>query len=334
MKTGNTFVVTLLLFVLLFSSCGSNEVRNQRLPSVIGGAGELLVVIDKGKWESALGDTLRYVLAAQVPNVTQEEPYFDLIQTQDDKFKGVYKNHRNLLLVNIKPSARPSLSFKDDAWASPQLVGYLVAPSIDSMINLVLREGEAMRNKFAFKEVDRWIRINQKSPNHKVVEDLKKKHNFWVSVPSAYSLDVNKDHFVWIASESPDVTLGITAWDYPYTSKEQLTDENLIKKRNEVVKENVPGPVEKSYMKTEEVLTPITAEFVYKGRYFKQMRGLWKLENAFMGGSFVSLTTVDDARKRIITVEGFVYAPRKEKRNYLRQLEGILYTLQVAKDEK
>lgn len=334
MKTGNTFMVTLLLAVLLFSACGSNEVRNQGLPSVIGGAGELLVVIDKGKWESGLGDTLRYILAAQVPNVTQEEPYFDLIQTQDDKFKGVYKNHRNLLIVDIKPSAKSSLSFKDDVWASPQLVGHLVAPSVDSMINLILREGEKMRDKFAFKEVDRWARINQKSPNHKVIEDLKKKHNYWVSVPSAYSLDVNKDHFIWIASESPDVTLAVIGWDYPYTSKDQLTDQNLIKKRNEVVMANVPGPVEKSYMRTEDVLTPITSEFVYKGRYFKQIRGLWKLENAFMGGSFVSLTTVDDARKRIITVEGFVYAPRKEKRNYLRQLEGILYTLQVVKDKK
>jgi hypothetical protein len=334
MKTGNTFMVTLLLALLLFSSCGSNEVRNQALPSVIGRAGELLVVIDKGKWDSALGDTLRYVLAAQIPNVTQEESYFDLIQTQDDKFKGVYKNHRNLLIVNIKPSAKPSLSFKEDAWASPQLVGYLVAPSVDSMINLVLREGEAMRNKFAFKEVERWAKINQKTPNRKVTDALKSKHNYWVSVPSAYSLDVNKDHFVWIASETADVTLAVIGWDYPYTSKDQLTDENLIKKRNEVVKENVPGPVAKSYMRTEDVLAPISSEFVYKGRYFKQISGLWKLENAFMGGSFVSLTTVDDERKRIITVEGFVYAPRKEKRNYLRQLEGILYTLEVSKEKK
>lgn len=334
MKTRNLFSFILLFVLVLFTSCDSNQIRNQKMPSVIGGAGELLVVIDKAKWESTVGDTLRSFLAGQVPTVSQEETYFDLIQIQDNGLKGVYKNHRSLLVVNIKPSSKPTFSLKEDVWASPQLVAYLIAPSVDSMVSLIARNGETLRNRFVFKEIDRLIKINQKSPNRQIMDELKKKHGYWLSTPRGYALDVNKNNFIWISSESPDVTLSIIGWDYPYTSKDQLSDESLIKKRNEILKANVPGPVEKSYMKTEEVLAPISNELVYKGRYFKQMSGLWKLENAFMGGSFVSFTTVDDYRKRIITVEGFVYAPRKDKRNYLRQLEGVLYTLEVAKKEK
>ncbi len=333
MNIRHLFLIIMFL-PLLLTSCGSKQVRNQGMPAVIGGAGELLVVIDKAKWESVVGDTLRSFLAAQIPSVTQEESYFDLVQIQDNSLKGVYKNHRNILVLDIKPSSKSLFSLKEDVWASPQLVGYLVAPSADSMISLIAREGEMIRNRFVFKEIDRLIKINQKSPNRQIVDELKKKHGYWLSTPRGYSLDVNKNNFIWISSGSPEVTLGIIGWDYPYTSKDQLSDENLIKKRNEILKDNVPGPVEKSYMKTEDLLTPISNELIYKGRYFKQISGLWKLENAFMGGSFVSFTTVDDERKRIITVEGFVYAPRKEKRNYLRQLEGILYTLEVEKKEK
>jgi hypothetical protein len=335
MKTKISYTFILFLSALLvFNSCSSNQVKNQGMPSVIGAAGELLVVMDKAKWESPIGDTLRHILAAQIPSIAQEESYFDLTQVQDNNFNGVFKNHRNILIVDIKPSSKLSFTIKEDVWASPQLVGYLVAPSADSLISLIAREGELVRNKFEFKEIDRLIKINQQTPNRHIVDELKAKHNYWLSLPRGYTLDVSKNNFFWISSGSPEVTLGVIGWDYPYTSKDQLSVENLIKKRNEMLQLNVPGPTEKSYMKTEDLFTPITNELVYKGLYFKQVYGLWKLENAFMGGSFVNFTTVDDDRKRIITVEGFVYAPRKEKRNYLRQLEGILYTLEVVKDKK
>jgi hypothetical protein len=334
MKTKITSTVIILATLMLLFSCNQNQVKNQSMASVIGGAGELLVVIDKADWQSKLGDTIRYFLAGQIPMVTQEEPYFDLSQVMETNFSGVFKYHRNILIVKVKPDAKPLFTVREDVYASPQIIGYLVAPSVESMINLITSQGEAVRSKFVLKEVDRWIKVDQKTFNKKITDDIKKQQNYWLLVPRGYQLAVNKKNFIWLSSESSDYNLGVIGWDYPFTSKEQLTPENLIKKRNEVLKANLPGPVENSYMKTEEILAPVTAEFMYKGRYFLQMDGLWKLENAFMGGPFVSFTTIDDQRKRIITVEGFVFAPRKEKRNFLRQLQGILYTLDVVKEEK
>jgi hypothetical protein len=334
MKTQHTPATILLITLLFLFSCNSNQMKNPAMPSVIGAAGELLVVMDKADWQSKLGDTVRYFLAGQVPMVTQEEPYFNLSQVMETNFSGVFKSHRNILIVNIKPNAQPAFSVREDVYASPQIVGYLVAPSVESMINLVSSQGESVRSKFLLKEIDRWIKVYQKSFDPKIADDLKQKQNYWISVPRGFHLDVNKNNFFWISSETPDYSLGIVGWDYTFTSKDQLTIENLIKKRNEVLKANLPGPVENSFMKTEEIITPTTNEFMYKGRYFLQMDGLWKLQNAFMGGPFVSFTTIDDQRKRIVTVEGFVYAPRKEKRNFLRQLQGIIYTLEVVKESK
>ena len=60
------------------------------------------------------------------------------------------------------------------------------------------------------------------------------------------------------------------------------------------------------------------------------MRGLWKLEKAFMGGPFISHTILDESRNRVVTVEGFVYAPRLDKRLYVREVEAILYTFDIV----
>ena len=47
-----------------------------------------------------------------------------------------------------------------------------------------------------------------------------------------------------------------------------------------------------------------------------------------MGGPFVSYARVDEPNKRVIVTEGFVYEPRKEKRNYIRRVEAALMTTQ------
>ena len=57
------------------------------------------------------------------------------------------------------------------------------------------------------------------------------------------------------------------------------------------------------------------------------------MRNEAMGGPFVSHSRVDEKNNRVITVEGFVYAPEKMKRGLIRRLEGSLYTLQLPDEE-
>ena len=58
------------------------------------------------------------------------------------------------------------------------------------------------------------------------------------------------------------------------------------------------------------------------------MRGLWTLEGGFMGGPFISYAFIDPETSRAVMVTGFVYAPREEKRELLRQVEALMYTVQ------
>ena len=48
-----------------------------------------------------------------------------------------------------------------------------------------------------------------------------------------------------------------------------------------------------------------------------------------MGGPFVSHARVDERNNRVVVVEGFVYAPETDKRNFIRRVESALYTLRL-----
>jgi hypothetical protein len=57
-----------------------------------------------------------------------------------------------------------------------------------------------------------------------------------------------------------------------------------------------------------------------------ELRGLWELVNDYMGGPFVSRSYCDEKNRRIVTVEGYIYAPRFDKRDYVRRVLGIINT--------
>lgn len=92
----------------------------------------------------------------------------------------------------------------------------------------------------------------------------------------------------------------------------------------------MPGPAEGSYMTTEYYYEPEFKETSIDGKYAVEIRGLYKMNGAFMGGPFVSLTTFDEERGRIVTAEGFVFAPKFEKREYLREVEAVVKSLSFA----
>jgi hypothetical protein len=47
-----------------------------------------------------------------------------------------------------------------------------------------------------------------------------------------------------------------------------------------------------------------------------------------MGGPFISHALIDKTGEKVLVLEAFVYHPRADKRNYIRQLESILYSFE------
>ena len=65
------------------------------------------------------------------------------------------------------------------------------------------------------------------------------------------------------------------------------------------------------------------------GRKWIELRGFWDVENDFMGGPFVSYTTIDAASGNIVTLDCYVHSPKYGKRNFLRPLEHLVHLIKI-----
>jgi hypothetical protein len=61
------------------------------------------------------------------------------------------------------------------------------------------------------------------------------------------------------------------------------------------------------------------------GREWIELRGFWEVEKDFMGGPFVSYTTLDEREGELLTIDCYVYSPKYGKRNFLRPLEHLVF---------
>jgi hypothetical protein len=86
-------------------------------------------------------------------------------------------------------------------------------------------------------------------------------------------------------------------------------------------------------MSTEHLLPLVFRVSKVKNNHSAEMRGLWKMVNDYMDGPFINLSVLDVPNNRVIMMDGLVYAPRFDKRNYLRQVEAMVYSLELP-DQK
>ena len=144
---------------------------------------------------------------------------------------------------------------------------------------------------------------------------------------------------LWCCNNKGPMRKDVVVYSYPYTALEQFSGDSIISMRNAVLGQLVSAQVEGSYMGTEYKHFPPRSRQVAAlrdtvgGFYGIETRGLWKIYNGeAMGGPFVSLTRLDPVNGRVVTAEVFLFAPGQKKRNAMRQLEAILYSLKMPEE--
>jgi hypothetical protein len=323
-------VLFLPFLVLILTSCIDKDRKGIKI-MVTGAPGEVLLVIDPYLWESAVGDFFIDMCTEPFEALPVDEPKYDLINIPSSGLTKIFKSHRNIFLTKISSQQKePRIIVQRDLWAYPQLVVNIIGPNDTSMINYLNQNREKLMSLLETDELNRTIMNYKKNRAKGIDEILKSGHGVSISVPAGYDIGLDTTNFVWLTHEVADMTQGVLIYYYPYTDTNTFTTDYLIAKRNEFTKKFVPGPTRGSYMKTEPEYPPIFREMSKKGTYLVEIRALWRLEKAFMGGPFISHTVLDEKNNRIVTVEGFVYAPGLDKRNYVRELEAILHTFEVV----
>jgi hypothetical protein len=280
-----------------------------------------------------VGTTLRDTLAQDCPFLPQKEPLYTLVDVIPSGFSNLFQIHRNIIIVRIgNDVTEPGVNIRYDVWARPQCVISINAIDSESAVQLIKENSRRIIVSLEQAERDRVIANSKKYEELGLAPVVKEMVGGSPHFPSGYRLKKKTDDFIWIEYSVQYVTQGILIYKYPVVEgKDMMNLDNIIEENNAMLKANVPGMFENTYMMTSNFVKPSIEYLKYKGRDFAQLRGFWEVYNDFMGGPFVAQAFYSQDGKDMIVMEGFVYAPKYDKRHYLRQVESILYSFEWAK---
>lgn len=327
-------IFLLLACVLCIVGCKGGKAL---LPNVSGKAGEIIVVMNKGDWEGVPGNEIRTLLAADCPYLAQREPLYSLVNVPPSGFTDLFKVHRNIVICNITQNApeEAKVDYLTNVWAAPQCIVQILARSSEEAAKAIVDNGRTITGFVEQAERDRVIANSKLYEEKSIAPEVAAVFGGSPHFPSGYKLKKITGSFAWIAEERQYTNQAVLIYRYPVSGREdELSLENIIANRNTILQDNVPGMFENTYMTTSEAFEPQLEYLKYKGRAYAQVRGYWEVENDFMGGPFVSHSFYSNDGEYVIVTEAFVYAPRFDKRQYLRQVESILYSWDWKQEEK
>ena len=305
------------------------------MPNASGLPYEMLVVMGDEQWERPLGRAVFNVLDTDVPGLPQSERSFRITRVAPSGFNSnMFRIMRNVIKVDIQNIyTQPKLKFARNVYAYPQMVMTLQAPDEASLAQYVEDNAQSILDFFTKAEMNREIENLREEHNLEVSRLAKEILGVDVWVPWTINKFKRGEDFLWASTNTGKKDMSIVLYSYPYTDKNTFTLDYFLNKRDSVMKVNIPGGPEGSYMSTQR-------DFVYvedatvQGKYAQVARGLWRVKGDRMGGPFVSHSRVDEVNGRVIVAEAFIYAPESLKRDLMRRMEAALYTLQLPQTEK
>ena len=344
MKFVLILLTTLFFSVLLFNSCSGDKYSEDIFKKDSHGApGKILIVLDKKYWGGPLEKAIEEHLQKDILTLPQPEKMFSLeIAPHKSFIKGLKTLHTIIIFdiggkANNRNARLEEPSF--DIWAKNQVIYKFRASSQKSATKLFLQEVDDLVDELNESCRKKLMAEYEFSGSSSVVSALSSRQKLTLSVPSGFTVLENHEGFAWLKryrtksddGQEHEIQQGILIYSYPYVDDSTFTLDFQIAKRDSVLKVMVPGPTEGSYMATETRMgmKPEFSQKKINGLYVFEMRGLWMVEGDLMGGPFVSISMFDEPNNRIVTIEGYVWAPHFAKREYLREMEAMIYSYQL-----
>lgn len=326
MKT-YSFLIGFACLLITLGGCRSNPI----VARATGFAYEIVVTMSQADWDGIAGEAIKEELRSNIPGLPQPEPAFKITYVPPKHFNGMLTYVRNILIVNIDPAmyTKVTLKYENDTWAQGQMVMTMNAPDAASVAEYMETNQRRIVDFFTKIEMNRAATSFAKTYSADVLNDVQNRFGIKLNVPSDITYIRNGKDFFWASNNANAGRTDVVVYTFPYRDENTFTREYLIQKRDSVLKLNLPGSYPDSYMATETRFGPTYTPLTIRGKYCGELRGLWKMENDMMGGPFVSHARLDEKNHRVVVVEGFVFAPESDKRNYIRRIEAALYTLRL-----
>ncbi len=298
-------------------------------PTSSGTPYEVMVVAEDSIWEGYAGRALRDVLNKPLAGLPQKESMFHVSRVKPANYDRITNLFRNIIVFKIgREYVEPEIRLVRDEFSSPQIIMTILGPDPAKVSTYITEQTKFITRFFTDEEINRTATELTYEHNIKFAEKVKEMFDCDFYIP----VDIKKmkvgDNFIWASNDALTGIQNIVIYSYPYATEKVFRKGVYIALRDSFMKKNIPGGREGQYMATDREHVEVK-DIAVRGEYAQEARGLWHMENDAMGGPFVAHSVVDTVNNRIIVVEGFVYAPEKQKRSLIRRLEAALYTLKV-----
>jgi hypothetical protein len=345
--------IGLLTLIILLNSCTEEAKRTFAGPkNAYGKLNDIVVIAEDMLWDGPVGDSIDYFFASAYPILPQPEPMYDLRHYSYAKIEAepLLRELRTYLVVaNLRDEdsavtkmVRADLGEKNyekakadptfttmvgkDKWAKGQVLVYVFSFSEDGLVAALSRHYAAISKR---------VRTVERPHLHKRLfvggEDLalrdriRTKTGATLTLPKGYVVAMDKEGLTWLRMETDKASSNILIHQRPYTDKAQLSQAGIKAIRDELGKKYISSSIQGSYMRINDVDLPMYTYSKTMGkRYALEARGIWEMENDFMGGPFIGYLIHNQDKNELLYLDGFVYAPSEDKRNYIQYLEYLL----------
>jgi hypothetical protein len=329
-------IFTFALLLLFVASCTTERPSK---PSATGRAGELLVVMEPRMWDGKTGDAFRRVFRDTVQVLNQVEPMFDVIFIPKRDFAKIFETHRHIFFLDIDNQlSAPTIEISRDVWSYPQLVVRVKAPDEDAAVRIIENNAETFYERYLSVEFLRLQNAYSRMLNTASVRAVKEMFGVEMTIPEGFFVASQGDNFIWLrkSATNEEFDLAVMIWTLDYTDPAIDFDEDMIwARRDSITRQYIPGQFPDTYMTTyngdpgrgELYFRPQFKEISLNDKYAIEARSLWRVQGDFMGGPFVTYTFVDEATNRLFMIDAWVFAPNYLKRDYMRQVEAIIWSV-------
>ncbi len=319
------FLLMFFAFTAIFS-CKKNENSSTKIS---GKSNSVSIIIDDELWNGEIGDSIRNKLATPVIGLPQEEPLFTLNQYPVKLLEGYMSNSRNIII--IKKEAKSKFEIIENTVPKPQNVVYISGKTVLEIQDTIQNNALKIINKIKETEIIDLQKLTKKSLLDS--KKITKKFKINIDIPVNYNYVMRRGKFIWLKKEISSGSVSLITYQIPINniknSKKQLAQ--ILKTRDSIGNLFIHGSVKKTKMLTDVSVSPFFDKTIINGRPAFETRGLWQMNNDFMSGPFINYTIIDKPHNRILVLEGFCYAPSKEKRDLIFELESIIKSINILK---
>lgn len=320
----------LFLFLFITSLLQSCNQKKERIPEVNSDKmNSVSVIIDEQLWNGEVGDTIRKKFASPVIGLPQEEPLFTINQYPVKFLEGYMAYSRNIIVV--KKEAKNHIEMKQNEYRTPQNVVHISGKTTGEISKLIQTNAPIIIEKIRKTEIAEIQRLNLKAPldNKKIRSEFK----IDLNIPLTFKYALEKPKFIWFKKEITSGNTSILIYEVPISAipKNGNVVNSIVRIRDSIGNLYIHGTVPKTKMITENSYSPFLFNTQINGRETYETRGTWELNNDYMSGPFINYCILDTPNNRILVLEGFCYAPSKQKRDLMLELEAIIKSIQFLK---